>query len=105
MAPFLLSIEPIEGTSFIHGFHLGTDERDARVVAEDIFRNRKWWPRVGNITVRTVALFRDGKMFDCYDGTWASEIGFDIPTDEEQERLHASFEATNALHDVEAYDE
>jgi len=73
MQPFLLSIEPTEGTSFIHSFHLGTDERLAREIAIDIFKNRKWWPRVGYISVRTVALYRNGKMIDVYDGEWTTD--------------------------------
>ena len=77
MAPFLLSIEPTEGESFIYGFHLGTDERDARKAAEDIFKHRRWFERRRNVTIRTVALKRDGKLFDVYDGQWNSETPYD----------------------------
>lgn len=71
MSPFILSIEPTEGKSFQYGFHLGTIEPIARGCAEDIFKN---YTKGGKITIRTVALMRDGKMFDCFDGDWASVV-------------------------------
>jgi len=70
---YQLSIEPVDGATFRHNFHLGTDFRVACNVAVDIFHNRKWWPRVGNVTVRTVALILNDKVVDVFDGEWASD--------------------------------
>jgi hypothetical protein len=68
--PFVLSIEPVEGSSFKHGFHLGTDERVARQIAIEMFDARN----ANAIPTRTVALFRYGKMLDVYDGAgWTSD--------------------------------
>lgn len=64
--PFTLSIEPTEGATFTHGFHLGTDESLARQIAEEKFHARN---KAGMFT-RTVALMRRGKLVACYDGTW-----------------------------------
>lgn len=63
---FELSIETSPGKSERHGFHLGTIEPIARQIAEEKFHARRKW---GYPTV-TVALTRNGKLFDCYDGTW-----------------------------------
>jgi hypothetical protein len=64
-----LSVEPVEGATFVHGFHLGTQESVARMMAAELFFARnaaaKW--------TRTVALIRNGKMIDCFDGHWSSE--------------------------------
>jgi hypothetical protein len=65
-APFLLSIEPTGGKSFLHGFHLGTDERLARMLAEERFHNRN---AAGEHTC-TVALIRDRRIVAVYDGAW-----------------------------------
>ena len=65
---FTLSIEPTGKSAFIHGFHLGTDEALARQIAAEMFtaRNaRKDW-------TCTVALIRDRKIFDVFDGVWQS---------------------------------
>jgi hypothetical protein len=67
--PFLISIEPAEGKSFVHGFHAGTIERVARTLVEDMFRGRN----AAGLWTRTVALVRDGKLFDTFDGRWASD--------------------------------
>ncbi len=70
---FTLSIEPTGKPSFQHGFHLGTEEPMARQFAEEIFHNR-------NAHVEptcTVALIRNRKIFDVYDGKWSSEFGFE----------------------------
>ena len=56
---FVLSIEPQTGRSFRHGFHLGTDLRVAREIAVEYF--------VAN-AAKTVALMRDRKIFDLFDG-------------------------------------
>jgi hypothetical protein len=67
--PFILSIETTSGQSQMHGFHLGTDERLARQIAEEKFHARVAY----GLPVVTVALFRNGKMVDCYGGRWFSE--------------------------------
>ena len=63
---FVLSIEDFAGHSFQHGFHLGTDEKLARQIAEEKFHARV----ANNMPVVTVALFLGNKMFDCFDGRW-----------------------------------
>jgi hypothetical protein len=65
-SPFVLSIETTSGQSIQHGFHLGTDERLAREIAAEKFHARV---RHG-LPVVTVALLRDRKLVDVYDGTW-----------------------------------
>jgi hypothetical protein len=75
--PFILSVEPTGKPSVQHGFHLGTDERVARQIAEGVFhKNVTYGP------ICTVALMRDRKIFDVYDGRWASETGFDVEFDD-----------------------
>jgi hypothetical protein len=68
---FELSIEPVGAPTYRDGFHLGTDEVIARRLAAEAFHQRK--PRNGT-AIRSVALFRAGKMVDCYDGHWASDL-------------------------------
>lgn len=65
--PFTLSIEPVGGKAYQHGFHLGTDETIARQLAEEIYTHYR-----GNKApngVLTVALIR-GKFWAVYDGSW-----------------------------------
>ncbi len=64
-----LSIETAPGHCVQHGFHLGTDERLARQIAEEKFNAR----RNHNIPVVTVAILRAGRMIDWYDGKWGSQ--------------------------------
>ncbi len=77
---YTLSIEPTEGETFQHGFHLGTDLKLARQIAEEKFNARN----ASGMPTRTVALFRgavrDGDMVDVYDGQWAS--AYDVQWDE-----------------------
>lgn len=69
MSTFTLSIEATAGQSFQHHFHLGTIESVARDCAADIFR-----ARVRNsLPVVTVALIREGRIFDVFDGRWNSD--------------------------------
>lgn len=70
--PFVLSIEPMEGKTFQHGYHLGTNIEVAKTIAAEMFHalNQQGMP------TRTVALMRGDKMVDCYDGTWSSEHVF-----------------------------
>ena len=83
--PFILSIEPVGAPTFQYGFHLGTDEALARRIAEEKFHARNLSPIKSDIggvpmATRTVALFRKGKMIDCYDGVeWSSQREW--PTD------------------------
>lgn len=67
--PFVLSIEPVEGPSFREGYHLGTDESFARAEAETRFKARNAY----GLPTRTVALMQGGKVWDCFDGEWASD--------------------------------
>lgn len=71
-SPFTLSVETDAGT-YTHGFHLGTIESVAVHCAEEFYRNRKSL-KIGTRIV-TVALMRDGKVFDCFDGfKWSSAL-------------------------------
>lgn len=67
---FTLSIEPCDGPVYLYGFHLGTDPTIAREHARGVFsmvNNRKG--------CYTVALIRDGKLYDTWDGRdWHSAI-------------------------------
>jgi hypothetical protein len=75
MNPFVLSIEPTEGKTFQHGYHLGTDERLARKIAEETFTARNGAAiNHPSMWTRTVALMRDGRLFDTFDGRWASDM-------------------------------
>lgn len=65
--PFILSIEPTGGKAFIHGFHLGTDERLARQIAVEKFNARN----AAGMWTTTVALIRGRKLVAVYDGTWS----------------------------------
>ena len=61
--PFTLSIEPTEGKSYLHPFHLGTDGAIAREFAREV------WTRVNKERgCVTVALIREGKLYDVWDG-------------------------------------
>jgi len=64
--PFVLSIEVEPGRAVQHGFHLGTDERLARELAEERYHARI----AHGLPVVTVALMRGGRMVDCYGGRW-----------------------------------
>lgn len=63
---FTLSIETT-CRNYQHPFHLGTIEHVARTCAEEIFRRQRPEPIV------TVALIRDRKIFDVFDGTWFND--------------------------------
>jgi len=72
--PFVLSIEDVAGHSFQYGYHLGTDEKLARQLAEEKFHARVKF----GMPVVTVALFRGAKMVDCFLGDcWQSQMGED----------------------------
>lgn len=74
MATFTLSIEPISGKSFQHGYHLGTIPSIAKSVAEEVYK------RYANSKegCRTVALMLDGKIQDVFYGDkWDSDLGDD----------------------------
>ena len=70
MSPFLASIETFDHGTFTYGFHLGTDERVARQLCEDLIRLAHFKGR--SCRVRTVGLMRDGALFDTFDGAWLS---------------------------------
>lgn len=66
--PFILSIEPLDGPAYQHGFHLGTDLRVARSVAEEVFTRK---------AARTVAIMDKphGQLVDVFDGLrWTSDL-------------------------------
>lgn len=69
---FILSLEDKPGHSTQHGFHLGTIECIARQITEEKMQTCRDnnWPMV------TMALIRDGKIFDVLyrDGKWHSDI-------------------------------
>jgi hypothetical protein len=71
---FTLSIETTIHPAFQAPYHVGTDERIARQCAEETFQNRKWFADYGRVTIRTVALMRDGRVFDVFDGDWMSDL-------------------------------
>ncbi len=60
-----LSIEPTGKPAFVHGFHLGTDEKLARQIAEEMFAGRN---SRGEWTC-TVALIRDRKILAIYESS------------------------------------
>ena len=60
-----LSIEPIGKPTYQHGFHLGTMEAMARQLAEEQFYARQ--------DIRTVALIRNRRILDVFDGKWLSD--------------------------------
>jgi hypothetical protein len=74
MSTFILSIETNVRT-YQHPYHLGTIESVARKCASDIFDHLK--PQINGEYIVSVALIRDGKLFDVYDGEWHSGIGFE----------------------------
>lgn len=57
---FVASIEGADGVVRQHGYHLGTIESVARTCAVEIFRREQ---------ATTVALKRDGVIWDVYDGS------------------------------------
>ena len=72
---YTISIEPVDGETFKYGYHLGTDERVARFEVEGMFVRRTWWigQGYGNVEVKTIGLWHDGKLVDVYDGSWNSD--------------------------------
>lgn len=67
---FTASVETDAGT-YRHGYHLGTQEDLARNIIEEIARGA---PRMGTRIV-TVALMKDGKIEDVYDGRdWVNDL-------------------------------
>ena len=74
--PFILSMERSIGEMpEKHGFHLGNTEWIARRIVEEKMQTcvENGWPMV------TMALFRDGKIFDVLhrDGQWQSQLAVD----------------------------
>lgn len=70
-----LSIEPQEGAAFQHGFHLGTDLKIARALAQEEFHRQN---------AKTVALKLAGGIVDTFDGMgWHSDLQDDLWRDQE----------------------
>jgi hypothetical protein len=66
---FTLSVEPKIACTFTDGVALGEREELARKAAEFNLIAR----RAGGLETNTVAIMRDGKVFDCFDGnSWMS---------------------------------
>lgn len=53
--------------TYQHNFHLGTDVKVAKDIAESYFKNLK--PRFGKV-IKSIALERDFKVFARYNGQW-----------------------------------
>src|SRR5215475_2883811 len=75
---FYLSIEPVAGGAFCYWYHLGTIESVARDCAARIFAERNASPYRQDLQshvmkTRTVALYRNGRMFDVFDGVWFNQ--------------------------------
>lgn len=71
MDPYTLQIETDAG-SYQHGFHLGTEERTARLIAMETFKRA---PKQGTV-IKTVSLMLMGRVWDVFDGKkWAHEDG------------------------------
>lgn len=66
---FVLSIEPMNGPTRQHPFHLGTIETIAKQLAEEIYKAQG---------ARTVALKLNGRTFDVFDGQWANDACWDL---------------------------
>ncbi len=64
---FTMSIEPLEGSTYQHGFHLGTIEGVARQVVES------HWKAGVVERFRSLGLIRGGNLFDVFDGEWAND--------------------------------
>lgn len=66
---FTLSVEPKIACKHTDGVQLGESEALARKAAEFNLIAR----RAGGLETNTVAIMRDGKVFDCFDGKqWSS---------------------------------
>jgi hypothetical protein len=63
---YTMSIEAEEGKAWQHGFHLGTEEALARQIVEEKFQARV----KHDLPVVTIALLRDRKVVDVFDGRW-----------------------------------
>ena len=66
--PYILSIEPTGELAYVHGYHLGTNLRVARRIAERVFhdRNRE------NRPTTSVSLVLNHTIDSTYDGDWYS---------------------------------
>lgn len=81
---FTMSIEPLEGSTYWHGFHLGTIEKVARDCVED------HWKAGG---FRSLGLMLDGDMFDVFDGDWANAMADKAMDEIMADREEAEFAA------------
>lgn len=96
MSPFTLSIETAPGVSEQHGFHLGTIEALARVIVADKFAARVAY----GLPVITMALMRDGRVFDVYHGAkWDSDYAAEMGLD----HYESECEARAAGHAIASY--
>lgn len=70
MAQFTLSLEPrgAPGAPLQYLLPATMSVGTARLIAETRFRSERW---------RTVALLQNGRIYDVFDGEWASESTWD----------------------------
>lgn len=60
---YCLFIEPYSGNTYQYGYHLGTDLRVAKIIAQErYFANSE--------IVRSVSLVLSGKTIDTFNGNW-----------------------------------
>ena len=87
--PFVASIEPCNGPTFQHGYHLGTNETIAREFVREIFTRHTQ----AGTGLYTVALLRNGHIVDVWDGRdWLNDTldADDAERWVEAERDHAT---------------
>ena len=69
MPAYLLSIEPTGGKSYVDGFHLGTDLKVAKQIAEERFHGRN---KMGLWTASVALLSADTRrIVGIFDGEWS----------------------------------
>lgn len=88
--PFTMSVEPVNRPVFEYGYHLGHDADVARRFVQNYFRD---YDHTFGHGLYTIAIKRNGKVWDVYDGCdWSSEV---------QDRLFDE-RNNNSAHDREA---
>lgn len=69
-ASFAVSVEPVEGGASLLDGTFG-NIGNARAFVETL-----WKSGIGS-PIRTIALIQYKRVFDCFDGRWSSDYGFD----------------------------
>lgn len=91
--PLTISLECIEGPN--QTFELDTTEDVAREVAVQRFHANK--------NLRTIAILRNGKVIDVYDGEWQSQRNAHLPDDDSARpdpTIDAMIQAWHAAGDI-----